>query len=72
MTERQKRLSIESLKNAFWQYLMEHAKRNENLDWEVYFTIKGRKKFFGKIEARRKGFKKFPDEFYKDKELILK
>ncbi len=49
--------SINDFKKAVWQYLEEHGKKTE-FGLSVNIIIKSKKKFWGKIAARRKGYKK--------------
>lgn len=47
-----------SLKNAVWQYLLEHSNQKENGTYDIHFTVNKKKKFWGHITAREKGYEK--------------
>ena len=44
------------IKDAVWQYLIEHSKKTPEGYWHINFIAKDREKFFGKVLGREKGW----------------
>ena len=46
---------------AVWQYLVEHSKSTPEGYWHINFIAQSKSKFFEKVAARRKGYRKFQE-----------
>lgn len=50
-----KRLEVEAWKKGMWQYFMDHSTFNNAGNHVVYFHIRDKKNFWGRVQARTDG-----------------
>lgn len=50
-----KRLEVESWKKGMWQYLMDHSSPNHAGNHVIYFHIRDKKNFWGRVQSRVDG-----------------